>query len=67
MDTPKPSIFDQLQQRLAVTSEPLAVLEQFEADLLQRFPRDADEVVELVSSWGHRLGVLSRSELQGYV
>ncbi|WP_435014701.1 hypothetical protein [Xanthomonas arboricola] len=67
MDTTAPSLFEQLQQRLAATSEPLEVLNQFEAELLFAFPGDAAVIVELVTSWGHRLGVLTHDELEGYV
>lgn len=67
MDAPNPSLFEQLQQRLAATSEPLEVLNQFEAELLFAFPGEAAVVVELVSSWGHRLGVLTHEDLEGYV
>ncbi|APP76881.1 hypothetical protein [Xanthomonas vesicatoria] len=67
MDTPKPSLFEQLQQRLACASEPLEVLNQFEAELLHAFPFEATAIVELVSSWGHRLGVLTHDDLRGYV
>ncbi|CAD1788856.1 hypothetical protein XSP_001085 [Xanthomonas euroxanthea] len=61
------SLFEQLQQRLAITSEPLEVLNQFEAELLHAFPFEAALIVELVASWGHRLGVLTRDDLKGYV
>ncbi|NJC36363.1 hypothetical protein GGR60_000853 [Xanthomonas arboricola] len=67
MDTTTPSLFEQLQQRLAATSEPLEVLNQFEAELLFAFPGEAAVIVELVTSWGHRLGVLTHDELEGYV
>uniref|UniRef100_UPI003F81EF4D hypothetical protein n=1 Tax=Xanthomonas sp. 0924 TaxID=2835534 RepID=UPI003F81EF4D len=67
MDTPPPSLFEQLQQRLACASEPLEVLNQFEAELLYAFPSEAAVIVELVASWGHRLGVLTCDDLQGYV
>ncbi|QDS15801.1 hypothetical protein [Xanthomonas arboricola] len=67
MDTTAPSLFEQLQQRLACASEPLEVLNQFEAELLYAFPAEATVIVELVTSWGHRLGVLTHDDLQGYV
>ncbi|MGX2089269.1 hypothetical protein [Xanthomonas campestris] len=67
MDTATPSLFEQLQQRLAAASEPLEVLNQFEAELLFAFPGEATAVVELVASWGHRLGVLTREDLDGFV
>ncbi|PPU15517.1 hypothetical protein XacyCFBP2565_06745 [Xanthomonas arboricola pv. corylina] len=67
MDTTTPSLFEQLQQRLACASEPLEVLNQFEAELLYAFPSEATVIVELVASWGHRLGVLSRTDLDGFV
>ncbi|WP_372382116.1 hypothetical protein ACCQ12_15135 [Xanthomonas sp. NCPPB 1068] len=67
METSTLSLFEQLQQRLACASEPLEVLNQFEAELLYAFPADAPIIVELVASWGHRLGVLSREDLQGFV
>ncbi|NIK62572.1 hypothetical protein [Xanthomonas cannabis] len=67
MDTTTPSLFEQLQQRLACASEPLEVLNQFEAELLYAFPSEAAVIVELVASWGHRLGVLTHDDLQGYV
>ncbi|WP_372183127.1 hypothetical protein [Xanthomonas axonopodis] len=67
MDTSPPSLFEQLQQRLACASEPLEVLNQFEAELLYEFPAEATVIVELVMSWGHRLGVLTHEDLQGYV
>ncbi|WP_234705441.1 hypothetical protein [Xanthomonas citri] len=59
MDTSPPSLFEQLQQRLACASEPLEVLNQFEAELLYAFPAEAPTIVELVASWGYRLGVLT--------
>ncbi|MEQ8034245.1 hypothetical protein [Xanthomonas sp. WHRI 6106] len=65
MDTP--SLFEQLQQRLACASEPLEVLNQFEAELLYAFPAEAAAVIELVASWGHRLGVLTREDIEGFV
>lgn len=64
---PTPSLFEQLQQRLAAASEPLEVLNQFEAELLYAFPAEAPSIVELVASWGYRLGVLTRDDLDGYV
>ncbi|MBB5673746.1 hypothetical protein ABQ039_011820 [Xanthomonas sp. WHRI 6108] len=67
MDTPPPSLFEQLQQRLACTSEPLEMLNQFEAELLYAFPSEATVIVELVASWGHRPGALTHDDLQGYV
>ncbi|UXA48543.1 hypothetical protein M0D44_20075 [Xanthomonas prunicola] len=67
MDTPKPSLFEQLQQRLACASEPLEVLNQFEAELLYAFPGEATVIIELVASWGYRLGVLAREDLDGFV
>ncbi|PPU28726.1 hypothetical protein [Xanthomonas arboricola] len=67
MDTTTPSLFEQLKQRLAAASEPLEVLNRFEAELLFAFPGEATAVVELVASWGHRLGVLTHDDLQGYV
>ncbi|WP_115530628.1 hypothetical protein [Xanthomonas campestris] len=67
MDAPTPSLFEQLQQRLAAASEPLEVLNQFEAELLYAFPTEATAIVELVASWGYRLGVLTNDDLQGYV
>ncbi|MBB3832568.1 hypothetical protein FHR55_000734 [Xanthomonas arboricola] len=62
-----PSLFEQLQQRLACASEPLEVLNQFEAELLYAFPGEAAAVIELVASWGHRLGVLTREDIEGFV
>ncbi|MCC4613682.1 hypothetical protein LL963_16545 [Xanthomonas campestris pv. esculenti] len=62
-----PNLFEQLQQRLACASEPLEVLNQFEAELLYAFPAEAAAVIELVSSWGFRLGMLSRHDLDGYI
>lgn len=67
MDTSPPSLFEQLQQRLACASEPLEVLNQFEAELLYAFPAEAPTIVELVASWGYRLGVLTREDLDGFV
>ncbi|WP_372174436.1 hypothetical protein [Xanthomonas axonopodis] len=67
MDTSPPSLFEQLQQRLAFASEPLEVLNQFEAELLFAFPGEAAVIVELISSWGRRLGVLTREDLEGFV
>ncbi|PPU32165.1 hypothetical protein [Xanthomonas sp. CFBP 7912] len=67
MDTTTPSLFEQLQQRLAAASEPLEVLNQFEAELLFAFPGEGAAVVELVTCWGHRLGVLTREDLDGYI
>ena len=67
MDTPKPSLFEQLQQRLACAAEPLEVLNQFEAELLYAFPAEATAVIELVASWGRRLGALTRDDLEGYI
>ncbi|KHS07280.1 hypothetical protein RM61_11225 [Xanthomonas phaseoli pv. phaseoli] len=67
MDTSAPSLFEQLQQRLAAASEPLEVLNQFEAELLYAFPAEALIIVELVASWGYRLGVLTREDLDGFV
>ncbi|UXA65992.1 hypothetical protein [Xanthomonas prunicola] len=66
-DTPRPSLFEQLQQRLACAPEPLEVLNQFEAELLYAFPSEAAVIVELVASWGHRLGVLTREDLDGFI
>ncbi|WP_115562341.1 hypothetical protein [Xanthomonas arboricola] len=66
-NTPPPSLFEQLRQRLACASEPLEALNQFEAELLYAFPAEATVIVELVASWGHRLGVLTHDDLQGYV
>ncbi|QHG87922.1 hypothetical protein ACCQ13_14620 [Xanthomonas sp. NCPPB 1638] len=62
-----PNLFEQLQQRLACASEPLEVLNQFEAELLYAFPAEAAAVIELVASWGHRLGVLTREDIEGFV
>ncbi|MCC4600318.1 hypothetical protein [Xanthomonas melonis] len=62
-----PNFFEQLQQRLACASEPLEVLNQFEEELLYAFPAEAAAVIELVASWGHRLGVLTREDIEGYV
>ncbi|MBB4726327.1 hypothetical protein [Xanthomonas arboricola] len=67
MDTPPPSLFEQLQQRLAGAAEPLGVLQQFEAELLAAYPAEASEVVEIVASWGHRLGVLTREDMEGLI
>lgn len=67
MDTSPPSLFEQLRQRLAGASEPLEVLNQFEAELLYAFPAEATVIVELVTSWGHRLGVLTRDDIEGYI
>ncbi|WP_115560257.1 hypothetical protein [Xanthomonas arboricola] len=67
MDTSTPSLFEQLQQRLACASEPLEVLDQFEAELLYAFPAEAAAIVELVASWGHRLGVLAREDMDGFI
>ncbi|WP_126945682.1 hypothetical protein [Xanthomonas sp. BRIP62418] len=67
METTTPSLFEQLQQRLVAASEPLEVLNQFEAELLFAFPSEATAVVELVASWGHRLGVLTREDLDGFI
>ncbi|NJC38127.1 hypothetical protein GGR60_002681 [Xanthomonas arboricola] len=67
MGTTTPSLFEQLQQRLAAASEPLEVLNQFEAELLFAFPGEATAVVELVASWGYRLGVLTQDDLKGYI
>ncbi|MCC8670475.1 hypothetical protein LN461_14145 [Xanthomonas arboricola] len=67
MDTTTPSLFEQLQQRLAAASEPLEVLTQFEAELLFAFPGEATAVVELVASWGYCLGVLTQDDLKGYI
>ncbi|RWU12489.1 hypothetical protein [Xanthomonas phaseoli] len=67
MDAPSPSLFEQLQQRLAAASEPLEVLDQFEAELLYAYPGEATAVIELVSSWGRRLGVLSREDMDGFI
>ncbi|MBV6799763.1 hypothetical protein [Xanthomonas euvesicatoria] len=67
MDTSQPSLFEQLQQRLACASEPLEVLNQFEAELLYAFPAEAPTIVELVALWGYRLGVLTREDLDGFV
>ncbi|MCF8828580.1 hypothetical protein VDG03_18405 [Xanthomonas campestris pv. raphani] len=61
------SLFDQLQHRLAGAAEPLEVLETFEAELLAAYPAEAVEVVELIASWGFRLGVLLRDDLHGYI
>lgn len=60
MDTTPPSLFEQLQQRLACASEPLEVLNQFEAELLYAFPGEATAVVELVASWGFGLACLRK-------
>ncbi|WP_434990032.1 hypothetical protein [Xanthomonas melonis] len=62
-----PNLFEQLQQRLACASEPLEVLNHFEAELLYAFPAEAAAVIELVASWGHRLGVLTREDIEGFV
>ncbi|WP_228600103.1 hypothetical protein [Xanthomonas arboricola] len=66
-NTPPPSLFEQLRQRLACASEPLEALNQFEAELLYAFPAEATVIVELVASWGHRLGVLTCDDLEGYI
>lgn len=67
METTTPSLFEQLQQRLAAASEPLEVLNQFEAELLFAFPGEATAVIELVASWGCRLAVLTRADLDGFI
>lgn len=68
MDETQPaSLFEQLQQRLAAASEPLKVLEEFEAELLFAFPSEAAAVAELIGSWGYRLSVLERQDLNGYI
>ncbi|USJ00839.1 hypothetical protein MUG10_00825 [Xanthomonas prunicola] len=66
-NNPPPSLFEKLRQRLACASEPLEALNQFEAELLYAFPGEAAEIVELVASWGHRLGVLTGDDLKGYI
>lgn len=68
MDEAAPlSLFKQLQHRLASAAEPLEVIQKFEVELLAAYPAEANEVVELVASWGHRLGVLTRNELEGFI
>ncbi|MEA9657857.1 hypothetical protein [Xanthomonas campestris] len=68
MDKPAPpSLFEQLQHCLAVAAEPLEVMQQFEAELLATYPAEAAEVVELVVSWGHRLRVFTRKDLEGFI
>lgn len=68
MDEAAPlSLFEQLQHRVADAAEPLEVLQQFEAELLARYPADAAEVVELITSWDHRLGVLTNGDLEGFI
>ncbi|WP_426800967.1 hypothetical protein [Xanthomonas campestris] len=68
MDEAAPlSLFKQLQHRLAGAAEPLEVIQEFEVELLAAYPAEASEVVELVASWGHRLGVLTRNELEGFI
>ncbi|CAD7379700.1 hypothetical protein X12_001642 [Xanthomonas arboricola] len=66
-DTAPLSLFEQLQHRIAGAAEPLEVLQQFEAELLAAYPAEATEVVELVASWGHRLGVLTHDDLEGFI
>ncbi|MCC5091120.1 hypothetical protein VDS34_17945 [Xanthomonas campestris pv. campestris] len=61
------SLFDQLQHRLAGAAEPLEVIQAFEAELLATYPAESAEVVELIASWGHRLGVLTRDDLEGFI
>ncbi|MBB5862574.1 hypothetical protein [Xanthomonas sp. 3058] len=64
---PPANLFEQLRQRLACSSEPLEVLNQFEAELLYAFPAEATVIIELVASWGHRLGVLTRDDIEGFI
>ncbi|MEA9762086.1 hypothetical protein [Xanthomonas campestris] len=66
-NNPPPSLFEQLRQRLACASEPLEALNQFEAELLHAFPSEATVIVELVASWAHRLGMVTREDLDGYI
>lgn len=61
------SLFEQLQIRLAGAAEPFEVIQAFEAELLTAYPAEAAEVVELIASWGHRLGVLTRDDLEGFI
>ncbi|WP_115540045.1 hypothetical protein [Xanthomonas campestris] len=68
MDEAAPlSLFEQLQHRLAGAAEPLEVIQQFEVELLAAYPTEAVEVVELVASWAHRLGVFTRDDLDGFI
>ena len=68
MDTKlKSSAFERLKFQLQGAADPYPIIERFESELLQRYPGDATEIIELISHWMHRLGIINSQQLRGYV
>ncbi|RFF46164.1 hypothetical protein [Xanthomonas campestris] len=68
MDTaPSPSAFAQLRTVLATSTDPWTDIEQLQADLVNRYPSEATEVIEMISSWLYQLGAIGKTELIGFV
>ncbi|WP_166769644.1 hypothetical protein [Xanthomonas arboricola] len=61
------SLFKQLQYRAASAVDKWSVAEQFEAELLAQYPADATEVIELMTYWLNRLGLIEADQLIGFV
>nr|WP_231110612.1 hypothetical protein [Xanthomonas arboricola] len=61
------SLFEQLQYRVASAVDRWSVAEQFEAELLAQYPADATEIIELMTHWLNRLGLIEADQLIGFV